>query len=71
MVGSGSRQASETAWPASALILLEPGRVKLSVFHGTDVRDDGVGGQWLEPPLVTTSVEFDHAANVEVDLVIR
>jgi hypothetical protein len=51
--------------------LLEPGRAKLTVFHGTEIREAGADGTWLEPPLDSTSVDFNHAAEVEVDVVIR
>jgi hypothetical protein len=51
--------------------LLSPGPATLSVFHGTKIREDGIGGQWFDVPPAPTSVDFDHAADVQVDVVIR
>ena len=50
--------------------LLRPGPAKLSVFHGTTTRETGAG-TLVETPVTTTSVDFDHAAGVRVEVVLR
>jgi hypothetical protein len=50
---------------------LTPGPLTVTVVHGTQIRDAGAGGTFLDTPFHSTSAEFKNAADAQVEVVLH